>query len=1120
MKLTKIANGLGVEFDVKMRLSVLVFFFLLLRINANTYSQNTKLSIQVEDTTIENVLLNEIQKRSDFKFFYENSLEDLKKTVSLNIRNKKIVRILDLLFANTNISYEVIQKQIVLTKIEKKPPVADPTKNSGEPIEEEPQLTISGIVTDVNGQPLPGANIVEKGTSNGVTTDFDGQYAITLTDENAVLVFSYIGFATQEVTVGTRTTLNVQLVESQASLDEVLVVGYGTQRKSDLTGSVASVKSEDLTQFPATDAVQALQGRAAGVSVQSTNGQPGADFRIRVRGGTSINASSDPLVVVDGFVGGVLPPPEDIASIEILKDASATAIYGSRGANGVILVTTKNGATGKPKINFSGSYTAQENINTLDLLQGQDFFDYVNDPNSASVGFFDSANFDDRIDWQDEIFATGDIQNYQLSVSGASETTKYYLSGTYFGQNGIIEPSDFNRISLTFNLDTDLSNRFNLAFSGLLQRSTQTGVETQQLASTGAGGNRIGVTTAAYKTEPVISIFDADGNFNISNFDPNWENPVAVANGFSRDIQTDVVQVNLKGTYKIVDGLSYTGTAGASSRNIRNGTFSSSRLTLSSPDGAAQLSTIRNTDLLTEHFLSFDKDFGKNNFKAIGGYSYQSFRREAFTAGASNFINDSFNVWNLTAGLSPGTPSSSLIESEISSFYGRVNYKYDNRYLLTFTGRYDGSSQFAEGNKWSFFPSAALGWNVSNEAFFPEDIWMSNLKLRASYGLTGNRAIQPFQSFARLTNTFFNPNFDALVPSSVANDQLTWETTRQFNIGANVQMFDGRISLDVDYFRQNTEDLLFSRTDLPLFSGFQTRLDNIGEIENRGLEIAMTTRNLTGDFTWTTDFNISFNRTEVISLPDNEDQFINGSPSLQAGGLFTTNVLRVGEPVGAFFGWQYEGVYQEGDTFIPGNGFEEIAGGERFADIGGPDGMPDGVLDENDRVLLGDPNPDFTFGFNNTFSYKGIDLNVFFQGSQGNEILNFTQMDLDLGNGAGNATTALLNRWSPTNTNTNVPAVNSARLFRTSSRFLEDGSYIRLKNLALGYNFQNHVLEKIGLESLRVYISGQNLLTITDYTGVDPEVLFSPFGSGLNLGLDYGSFPNVRSYTMGFNIGF
>ncbi|WP_282055912.1 SusC/RagA family TonB-linked outer membrane protein [Maribacter luteus] len=976
------------------------------------------------------------------------------------------------------------------------------------------ERTVTGtVVSSDDGLGIPGVNVVVKGTSTGTATDFDGNYSISLSEENTTLIFSYIGFVTKEVDVAGKSSVNVTLQVDVSTLEEVVVVGYGTTKKSDITGSVSSVKSEELAAFPVLNAQQALQGRAAGVAVQSNNGgEPGAPIAVSIRGNTSIGASSAALIVVDGFVGATLPQPSDIESIEVLKDASATAIYGSRGANGVILVTTKKGKSGRMMIEINSSYSTQNITQQIDLLNASQFAAYRKVINPSYVqGPAD-------MDWQDLIYRTGSVSNHQLSFSGGNENMNYYVSGNYFNQKGVIINSGFERFSFISNVNVQASKRLKLGFNAYANRGNKDGIQSQA----GSGGSGEGdVISTAYRFAPDTPIQDENGVNSTNPVGDQFDNPVAIATETVDETKNDEYRANFYADYEILEGLSFKTTFGFSTENSTRGRFQPSTLIgqASTQGGIGSIASLKGTDILSENYLTYTTAIGKSNLTALVGYSYQKSQQERYSAKAQNFISNSLSYYNLGAGSDIQTPSSSITEQEIVSQFGRLNYEYDNRYLLTFTGRRDGASNFAKNNKYSFFPSGAIGWKVSNEKFLKDNKTLSNLKLRASYGITGNPSISPYQSLASFDAIYASvgdQTVSAVVPEQLANPDLKWESSYQTNYGLDIGFLNNRINATLDIYNIDTKDLILGDSSAPEYIGFAnlTSLKNIGEINNKGIEITLATKNvLTEDFTWTTDLNWSKNRTEVVKLIDGQDIFLDSSP-----GSFLqdeTHILREGESVGVFYGYEYRGVNQ-GTPDAGTAGYAETgAGDELFTDLDG-----DGVITTDDRMIIGDPNPDWTAGLNNNFSYKGFDMNIFFQAAIGGDIFSYTF--LELASGESNATREVLNAWTPTNPSTTVPSA-AVREKRISSRFVYDGSYVRLKNLSLGYNLPTEIVEKMGMQGVRLSISGQNLLTFTDFPGTDPEAGYKSSGnqnSNVNKGFDYGSYPNIKSYTLSLNLKF
>ncbi|MCL7764860.1 TonB-dependent receptor [Polaribacter sp. Z014] len=985
-------------------------------------------------------------------------------------------------------------------------------------------VTVTGSVTSkVDQQPILGANIIIAGTTTGTSTDFDGNYQLKVKSGD-VLQFSYVGFASKSVTFTNQKTINVALDEDASLLEEIVVVGYGARKKSDITGSVSSVTADELNAFPVLDAAQAMQGRAAGVVVQSNNGgEPGAPISIKIRGNTSIGASSDPLIVVDGFIGASMPQANDIKSLEILKDASATAIYGSRGSNGVIMVTTKKGRNGKMVVEFNSTFAVQTTANRLDLLNADEFATYqkIIDP-LYTQGTADT-------DWQDLIYTTGATQNHQFSFSGGSDKINFYASGNYFKQDGIIVNSGFEKMTFLSNIDAQISDKLKLGMNLFGSRGTKNGVATQSDGSVTVGGDD--VISLAMRFAPDLGVTDSQGVFTTNSVGDPVDNPYAVATERQDETKTDNFRINFYGNYDILENLAFKSTFGLSTKNATRGIYQPSSLiiTASNEGGKASLANTRTTNFLNENYLTYKKEIGKGDLTLLAGISYQKNVAEYFRAAGNGFISDSFSYYALDKATTLLQPDSYLQEYEIQSQFGRVNYDYDDKYLITATVRRDGASNFAANHKYAIFPSAALGWKVSNENFLKENETISNLKLRASYGITGNPSIPPYGSLAKLSSLYASSNgqtVNAISTDQAANPDLKWESSYQTNLGVDLGLVNNRIKLSLDYYNIDTKDLILTNAGIPeIFGNTNTAsLANLGEINNSGIEIALNTRNISNDnFSWNTDFNLSANKNKVIKLVKGADVFNNGAPSyLSSSGTTRTNVLREGEEVGLFYGYDYAGVYQggalpEGTAVTAGS----VAGDPLFRDV-----EADGVINAEDRTIIGNPNADFTFGITNNFSYKNFDLSIFFQGSQGGEIFNMTNVVLY--NGDANTTRDNLNNaWTPTNTDTNIPRIgnNSNREF--SSRFVEDGSYIRLKNIALGYNFPSEVIENLGIDNLRLSVSAQNLLTITDYSGLDPEVNYAGSSSGnanqsanTVSGFDFGNYPTVKSVNFSLNIKF
>lgn len=1100
-----------------MKLTVFLMLIGTIGAQGKTYAQRISLSLQ--NTSFE-VALNKIATKGGLHVLYSPTMLKQTKPVSLTVHDAPFEEVLQRCFADQPVEYTIAKKTII---VKDKPNMAASETIRAATVQEI-QITVVGTVADTSGL-MQGVTVVIKGEpGKGTTTDQNGRFSLPVTNANATLLISMVGYRSQSVPLRGRRTIDIKLARANADIDEIVVVGYGTQRKSDLTGSVASVNTSEINAFPLAGTQQALQGRAPGVAVSSINGEPGKAPRVRIRGGTSINASSDPLYVVDGFPGSTPPAPEDVQSVEVLKDASATAIYGSRGANGVIMITTKKGKIGKPTIEFTNSYGTQKVGKRLNLLNASEFAAYINDTyvnsGNSSVPYPNPESYGEGTDWQEEIFRTGNLLSNQLSISGGSENVRYYTSLNHYGQKGTVIESNYRRFSGTSNIDMDVSDRLKIGTRLMFNRNILDGVRTQETSS---GTSGAGVISGALRFDPIQGIFDEDGNYTLKAVGDPHDNPVAAARERDNQVVTDLFQGNGYLELGLLPELKFRSTLGVQISNQRIGNYVSQKLVEGrNNNGVGSIGAHKNTNLISENFFTYEKEFNeKHNLNLMVGYSYQSSRNETWQSNNRNFISDGFSYWNLGAGSNYQNAASNMEDWVMSSFYGRINYNFKSRYLFTVTGRYDGSSRFGENNKWAFFPSGAFAWNISQEPFMEDLTTISNLKFRTSYGETGNSEIGSYQSLARYSPTLStiegNP-VNAVRPTNVANPNLTWETTKQTDAGIDVGVLENRINLTIDYYYKKTVDLLYS-VPLPLYSGFTSSLQNIGSVENKGWEFALQTVNFDKEFKWNSAFNITFNRNKILQLPGGEIRY-NSIP----GHMLSTEsqILREGDVVGAFFGWKFDGIYQKDDDFSAQP--KKVLGDVKYADIYGRNDEnnlvsgPDGTVNADDRTVIGKPNPDFTFGFNNDFRYKNFDLNIFMTGSYGNDMLNITRMELDWMAGKGNATKDALNRWTPRNTNTDVPRASASHNPEVSSRWVEDGSYLRLKNIAIGFSVPTESMERIGINNLRFFASVQNIWTWTNYTGFDPEVSFSD--SNRNIGLDYMGYPNIKSVTIGFNAKF
>ncbi|CAA9223370.1 MAG: Outer membrane TonB-dependent transporter, utilization system for glycans and polysaccharides (PUL), SusC family [uncultured Cytophagales bacterium] len=1018
-------------------------------------------------------------------------------------------------------------------------------------------VTVTGRVTGDNGETLPGVNVLVKGTTNGTTTGSDGSYSLSVPDGNTVLVFSFIGYLSKEVPVGNRTVVDVQLATDTEALSEVVVVGYGTQQKKDVTGAIASLDTKSIRDQPVANVAEALTGRLPGVLAQQVSGLPGSTPSIKVRGIGSISAGNSPLIVVDGQplnnggqnlagssynAGGLnTVNPGDIEKIDVLKDASATSIYGSRGSNGVIMITTKRGKPGPVRINLDYYTGIQEVAKKIDLLNAQQFAEFsVEATNNAYLERVNGAQASDPNDkrppssrywipaelydpaglpnynYQDLIFRRAPMSNYQLSAAGGSENVQYYVAGNYFSQDGIIHRSGLDRYSLRANLDARLGKRVRAGLNLSPSYTTEDRVQ-----SDGHWLNN-GIINAALAGVPYIPIHADDGSYTsmatMGAYDwPGITNPVANITEIDNEVRTSRLLGSLYAEIDILDGLKYRGTAGVDNLQGRRNYFRTSRIPLNQllPPTANEgaVSNVSNFNWVTSHTLTYTRSLGgSHRVEALLGTEFQKNDFQRDTTAANKFPNDvvrTINYGTVVFG------HSSREQWDLASYFARVNYSFKDRYLFTATVRRDGSSRFGVNERWGTFPSASVGWRVAEEAFMQDVPVLSELKLRASYGLAGNNAFGNYPALGLLgvDNYVLGNNLsNGLGARTLPNDVLTWEKSRQADIGAEVGLFNDRIYLNADYYRRITTDLLL-QVQVPTLTGFSSAIQNIGRVRNQGVELALTTRNLTGAFTWTTDANVSFNRNEVLALGPTGDPVRSGS------GIGETNITVIGQPVGNFFGYKQLGVFLDQTDLDAYPHFADTRPGDvKYEDVSG-----DGRIDAADRTTIGNNQPDFIYGLTNTFGFKGVDLTVVIQGVQGGQILNLSRRFFENLEGSQNQLTTVLDRWrSPENPGDGkTPRGNSRPTGNNnavSSRWVEDASYLRIRNVTLGYNLPAGLISKVRLQAVRLYAGVQNAFTFTRYLGYNPEV--SGYESAFTGGVDYGTYPLARTYTVGVNLGF
>lgn len=960
------------------------------------------------------------------------------------------------------------------------------------------QTIISGKVTDNNNLPLMGVSVILQGSSIGTTTDFDGKYSLSDNiDENAILSFSYIGFEQQEIVIGNRSTINVQLIEETDYLDEVVVVGYGSQLKKDITGAVATIDSESFESRPNIQVGSLLQGQSSGVQVLSSSGKPSAGFSVRVRGTNSINASSEPLYVVDGVPTNDTRSinPSDIDAITVLKDASSAAIYGAQGANGVVLITTKRGTTSKPTVSIDTYTGFSQAWNTLPVLNGEQYRDLMTEMGQNPRAGWDF--YTARTDWQNEIFQNGFSSNYQASVSGKSASTNYFVSAGYLSQEGAVRSSELQRTNFKINLEQDINDW--LKVGSRLAYTVYRDVDVNDNNSINQGGVLLG----ALSTPPIIGVYNADGTFTSNPFQ-NWENPLASTDGLDREFNDQRFLGNVYLEAIFLDGFKYRFNYGIDNNNGVYDSFLDPFKTGYGVaiGGEAIHSTSKKSYYIVENTLSYSKVFNKHNVEALVGSVAQKFRYEGSDITTRNFASDA--ITTPSGGAEIMSASAWKSERSNASFLSRINYSYADKYLITANFRADGSSVFGPDQRWGYFPSFSLGWRVSNEKFFGENTFVNDLKIRAGWGVVGNDNIDAYSYFGRVGTGANYPIGGAAqpgtYPASIENLELKWEEAEQTNIGIDVSLFNNRVSLTADAYIKKTKDLLLN-APLPTSTGFDSATRNIGEIENKGLEFALNTSNIeTENLSWNTGFNISFNRNEVVDLVGQE--LLQGGIT---GGRGEPSLVREGEPLGTLYGYVFGGV-------------DPATGDAYYIDVNGESTF---APKPEDRTIIGDANPDFYYGLTNSINYKGFGLFVFLQGTQGNDMLNVTRIETEGMIDPKNQSFAVVNRWRQPGDITNIPRASwsNSDNSRVSTRFIEDGSYLRFKTITLSYDLSQNILDKLGITSLKIYGTGENIFTITNYSGFDPEVN-AYGGSNTIQGIDFGTYPQTRNLILGINVTF
>lgn len=1015
--------------------------------------------------------------------------------------------------------------------------------------------TLKGVIVDETDTPLIGATVQVKGTSTGSITDFDGNYTIKA-NKGAVITFSYIGYKTQEIKFTGQPTVNIKMVPDNQTLDEVVVVGYGTMKRSDLTGSVASIAAKDVEGFKTSSVAGALGGQIAGVQITSTDGTPGAGFSINIRGVGTLTGDSSPLYIVDGFEVDDIDylSNSDIESIEILKDASSSAIYGARAANGVVLISTKSGKIGKPIINYNGSASYRKISKKLDVLSPYEFVKLQGEVNSKySDSYFKTGNDDDGnpyryqslddyigvsgVNWQDETFNPTWSQDHSLSIMGGTEDTKYNASFSRYIENGIFKNSGFNKTTGKFRLDQKLSKSLSFNFTVNYALTNREGV------GTSGDSGRFNMLAQILSARPTGGLKLTDEELLASAIDPEMlesgeslaqVNPVKQTESVTNNKRAEMWSGNASATWQIIKGLTFKTSGTYNTTNNRTDIFykdgsKEAYRNGQKPYGRTQMG--RDVRWTNSNNLTWKQKVKKHNYDIMLGHEVSFKSTEYLLGEAMDFPFDNLGNDYLGLGATPSRVESSYSEKTLLSFFARGNYNYDNRYLFTATVRADGSTVFSNKNKWGFFPSFSAAWRVSEEAFMKDVEWVSNFKVRLGWGIVGNDRISNYLSMDLYEANKYgigNNTVTVLTPKQLKNANLKWEGASSVNLGVDLGFFDNRLNVTADFFIKDTKDLLLAQS-LAHVTGFDSQMQNIGKIQNKGIELSFNSTNIqTRNFTWQTNFNISFIKNTLKGLAS-------GVESMYARSGFDSNftaydyIATVGQSLGLIYGYEFDGIYQSSDFYTtPDNQLilkEGITNNARYGTVKPgvvkyKDQDGDGIITTNDRTVIGNAMPKWYGGITNTFNYKGIDFSFMFQFNYGNDIYNATRLYATQSrSGRRNMLAEVADRWSPTNASNKVPSQDGYIVNDVYSRFIEDGSFLRLKNITLGYTLPHKWTRKFHASKLRIYATGQNLFCISGYSGYDPEVN-SASSNPMTPGLDWGAYPKSRVFTFGIDLQF
>ena len=1048
-----------------MRLTILFLFVGLMQVSASLYSQNTKLNLDFHNTSVLQVL-EAIENQSEFRFAYSPKYIDMERKVDVEIKDKSIEQTLSLLFNGTDVNYSISDRHILLFIANEQAKPAQQKKS------------VSGKVTDSSGTTLPGVSVVVKGTTLGVITDMDGKYSLSNLPENATLQFTFVGMKSQEIVVGEKTIIDIKLEDQTVGIEEVVAVGYGIQKKRDVTGSVISIKSEQFQNAPQTTIAQSLQGKMAGVQIsQTSSSAEGNSNQIQIRGVRSITAGGSPLIVVDGIpYSGILSEinPNDIESIEVLKDASSAAIYGARAANGVILISTKKGLIGKTTVSYEGYYGLDVMAHTPEMMSAQEFYNFkVARKGVSSITIAEQQEYakGTDTDWLALATRTGKREQHNISVSGGSENTKYFFSGSANKTQGLAQNDDFNRYTFRINIES--------AITSWLKIGTST-----QLGYFGRNGEPANFASAM-TTNPLNVPYNADGTINFTPWagDTFIKNPLEPLVYTSEDVARSAVSNNfLQIDFPFLKGLTYRVNCGYNYRyRLYELYVGRNTLTGSQLGGQMQVNNEGKEDWTLENIVTYNKTFGKHTVGFTGLYSAQQYTEKFHDLTATGFPADYMTYYQSKVATA-WAPTDSYTKTATISQMARLNYNFSSKYLLTMTARRDGFSAFGTDTKFGIFPSVALGWNVNEESFLKSIVWIDRVKLRVSYGVNGNQAISAYSTLPTMSGqNFLDNNEKPLIgfyPNKLGDPVLGWETTRSFNIGLDHSFLKGRLSGTIDAYSTATENLLLNCA-IPQINGVGSITKNIGKTTGQGIELQLSSINVrTKDFSWTTDLNLSFQRSQIRNVGSYD---ANGNP--------TDNIANnwfIGKPIGVIYGYAFDGIWQAGDNIASSWMPTAKPGDVKIKDISGPNGVPDNKIDVNDRTILGKTNPDMIGGITNTFQYKAITFSFFINAVKG--ITKYTDYNSTWVDGRYNM--RFRTWWTADNPINTYPANREDSNPYGAGYFgnTNDGSFIRLSNVTLAYKFSPILLKKLKMNNLEVYVNAKNLATLTHFIGLDPEL--------------------------------